>query len=641
MDETCDSKDSKFSEEHQHPTIDSRENVNHFGRGPLNDDFFLKDDDRVEKIWHIVGNRNIYFCGIVFCLFVAFSRIATEVVTSSQSQNQFSELQQRNGIGRRLQESDFSASGRSLDNSFPVIRLVVYGASSATYVGGEHEKSVARKQMHDVNQFAKKLISSTNDIQIESITYLLTKEEQLSFVKENCGDAVPRMLELYETKPHWAVSIVQWCALSISTRETSSNNAVLFLDPCSPLVLRTQQQSFTLTSYLRNYVIQNIGSKTLPNIAVSGSDFMRDTIHGSFLLLRRSSQNHDLAKRMLKLVLSTDALFVPLESNALLMAQTLHSLIRKRKEDWYFLEQKCRMDPPRRTAEKSKDVERKGFPQISLSCPTSGGYCCSIQDKHGASPATVLLTRHPILPYQVLDHANIMTPYNREKVNKQTVDVDELPYISTITETIIPKPVNYERPHTFYELLAAKHCLPADDNCSKCLREKRGASCKSCRSLCHCYCKALCNPDERPRSRHIAKKLIVMPPPYKRDPTRIIPRIVHQTWFEQLSPTKYPNMSRLVQSFVRSGWEYKFYTDAQAGDFLTEHFPKEIREAYDALRPGAFKADLFRYCVLLIHGGVYADVDIQLESALDLAIAPDIGFMVPIDEVRVSFYYWM
>lgn len=48
--------------------------------------------------------------------------------------------------------------------------------------------------------------------------------------------------------------------------------------------------------------------------------------------------------------------------------------------------------------------------------------------------------------------------------------------------------------------------------------------------------------------------------------------------------------------------------------------------------PGAFKADLFRYCALLIYGGVYADVDILLESNLDLAVEPDIGFMVPMDE---------
>lgn len=56
-----------------------------------------------------------------------------------------------------------------------------------------------------------------------------------------------------------------------------------------------------------------------------------------------------------------------------------------------------------------------------------------------------------------------------------------------------------------------------------------------------------------------------------------------------------------------------------------------MKEAYDALIPGAFKADLFRYCVLFIHGGIYADVDVLLETKLDQAIDDDVGFMVPLD----------
>ena len=63
----------------------------------------------------------------------------------------------------------------------------------------------------------------------------------------------------------------------------------------------------------------------------------------------------------------------------------------------------------------------------------------------------------------------------------------------------------------------------------------------------------------------------------------------------------------------------------------------QVRQAYDSLIPGAFKADLFRYCVLLIYGGVYADVDILLEANLDLAIGPNIGFMVPEDAVRAAY----
>ena len=92
-------------------------------------------------------------------------------------------------------------------------------------------------------------------------------------------------------------------------------------------------------------------------------------------------------------------------------------------------------------------------------------------------------------------------------------------------------------------------------------------------------------------------------------------------------------MSRLIESWKRSGWSYQFYDDAAAAKFLSLHFPPEVREAYDAIIPGAFKADLFRYCVLLIRGGVYADMDVMLESNLDAAIPEDVGFMVPVDAV--------
>lgn len=92
-------------------------------------------------------------------------------------------------------------------------------------------------------------------------------------------------------------------------------------------------------------------------------------------------------------------------------------------------------------------------------------------------------------------------------------------------------------------------------------------------------------------------------------------------------------MSRMVESWKNSGWEYRFYDDNAITKFLSTYFPPEIIQAFDAVIPGAFKADIFRYCVLLIHGGVYADVDVLLESNLDAVIADDIGFMLPHDQV--------
>jgi hypothetical protein len=90
-------------------------------------------------------------------------------------------------------------------------------------------------------------------------------------------------------------------------------------------------------------------------------------------------------------------------------------------------------------------------------------------------------------------------------------------------------------------------------------------------------------------------------------------------------------MSRLIESWKRSGWEYHFWDDNSAAEFLSLHFPPEVREAYESIIPGAFKADLFRYCVLLIMGGIYADMDVMLESNLDAAVPADVGFMTPVD----------
>jgi hypothetical protein len=239
-----------------------------------------------------------------------------------------------------------------------------------------------------------------------------------------------------------------------------------------------------------------------------------------------------------------------------------------------------------------------------------------------------MMTKHLLLPYQILPSVRDLPP----PLNAETAhfDEDDLPYIATITETIHPRPEQTPLTPNVFETLFQNDCLPSDKKCSDCLRNKQGADCKKCASACPCYCKALCHiPVEE---KFISKSLTVKPPLYARDPSRLIPRIVHQTFFEAVTPEKYPNMSRLIESFKQSGWEYKFYTDDMSLNFLSTHFPPEVRQAYEALRPGAFKADLFRYCVLLIYGGVYADMDIMLEANLDLAVGPNVGFMVPQDE---------
>jgi hypothetical protein len=155
---------------------------------------------------------------------------------------------------------------------------------------------------------------------------------------------------------------------------------------------------------------------------------------------------------------------------------------------------------------------------------------------------------------------------------------------------------------------------------------RRGGWCKK-----HCVmsCREkICNFGDPPPMHPISDFHVYRPP----SKARLIPRIVHQTWREPITQKKYPNWSHFQKSFQQDGYEYRFYTDGEARAFLKAHFPPEILSVYDDILPGAFKADLFRYCILLLYGGVYADIDILMASLLDDVIQDDTGFVVPLDK---------
>lgn len=56
-------------------------------------------------------------------------------------------------------------------------------------------------------------------------------------------------------------------------------------------------------------------------------------------------------------------------------------------------------------------------------------------------------------------------------------------------------------------------------------------------------------------------------------------------------------------------YKYKYFTDKDCDEFILKNFHKDVRLAFNLLKPGAMKADLFRYCYLFIEGGIYTDID--------------------------------
>ena len=88
-----------------------------------------------------------------------------------------------------------------------------------------------------------------------------------------------------------------------------------------------------------------------------------------------------------------------------------------------------------------------------------------------------------------------------------------------------------------------------------------------------------------------------------------IPRIVYQSW---ISRTMAPNMKDNLnkwRSMNRKSYEFIFFDDNEQRDWMKENCT-EYWSAWNAIQLPAARADLFRYCILYVNGGVWSDVDI-------------------------------
>jgi len=86
-----------------------------------------------------------------------------------------------------------------------------------------------------------------------------------------------------------------------------------------------------------------------------------------------------------------------------------------------------------------------------------------------------------------------------------------------------------------------------------------------------------------------------------------VPLNIFQTWHTLDLP---PNMKKNVELLQKENPEFKYhlYSDDMCREFIQHNFGKDVLYAFDTLKPGAYKADLWRYCVLYIHGGIYLDI---------------------------------
>lgn len=115
--------------------------------------------------------------------------------------------------------------------------------------------------------------------------------------------------------------------------------------------------------------------------------------------------------------------------------------------------------------------------------------------------------------------------------------------------------------------------------------------------------------EEDIKKRKIIQNIIYNQPYifFKPDYNPIVPLKIFQTWYIKDLP---PKMNERVETLKRQNpiFEHFLYDDNDCRELIKNNFNPHVLEAYDKLVPGAYKADLWRLCVLYIYGGIYVDI---------------------------------
>lgn len=95
--------------------------------------------------------------------------------------------------------------------------------------------------------------------------------------------------------------------------------------------------------------------------------------------------------------------------------------------------------------------------------------------------------------------------------------------------------------------------------------------------------------------------------PMKQTYNSIIPLNIFQTWHTKLLPPLMQETVTIIKK-VNPKFNYYLFDDNDCRQFIKNNFDKDVLYAFDSLIPGAYKADLWRYCVLYKKGGIYLDI---------------------------------
>lgn len=143
---------------------------------------------------------------------------------------------------------------------------------------------------------------------------------------------------------------------------------------------------------------------------------------------------------------------------------------------------------------------------------------------------------------------------------------------------------------------------------------------------------------ETPESERFTSEVVkhYSPRVLAKEPQKI-PRILIQTNEKDIVPKDMlASMKNVID--INPEYEYKYFDNEDVIKYLIDNFNPRIIKAYNKLKPGAYKADLFRYCILYKMGGVYLDSPMTAKAPLSALIKPEDEFISPEDNQTGGIY---
>lgn len=106
-----------------------------------------------------------------------------------------------------------------------------------------------------------------------------------------------------------------------------------------------------------------------------------------------------------------------------------------------------------------------------------------------------------------------------------------------------------------------------------------------------------------------------------------IPPIIHQIWIQGYSSIppelkiEHANCKKINNNF-----EHILWTDGKIKELLKNNFSENVLSLYNSFTVMAQKADLARYAILYVYGGIYLDMDIVCRKNLEAFLTKSVFF---------------